>query len=614
MKKAWRSLAAACALVIGVYAYVAQSGLMESLTLNAADTYYNLLVQGFRAGQLNLKKEVPPGLARLADPYDPAANVLYRFGPSGVPDLSYYHGRLYLYFGVTPALILFWPYVALTGDYLFHREAVTIFCAIGFLVSVGLLLALWRRYFAEVSIAVVAACALALGLATGVPVMLSRCEVYEVAISCGYMLTMLALAAIWCALHEPRRRSGWLAAASVAYGLAVGARPSLLFGAVILLVPVAQAWRDRRGVGAALLAATGPIVLIGLGLMLYNARRFDSPFEFGWRYQATAFRQDTQQKFGLRYLWFNFQLYFLEPARWGAHFPFVHEIAVPPLPSGRGHGEEPFGVLTNIPLVWLALAVPLAWRNRSGQAASSLRWFVLAAALLFAMCALTVGFFWAAIFRYEVEFLPALLLLAVIGVLGLERALAPTSESGQVDRAVWRRAARWGWGLLLGFSVAFNLLASVGHHARVHYDLGLALGQTGRIQEAISEFEQALRIRPDYVQAHANMGIVLAQAGRIQEAISEFEQALRLQPNYVQAHVNMGIILEQTGKVQEAIGHYEQALRIEPDSAEVRYNLGMALSGLGKRQEAMEQLEQALRIKPDFTAARNALAQLQGGQ
>src|ERR1035437_4817949 len=98
------------------------------------------------------------------------------------------------------------------------------------------------------------------------------------------MLTMLTLGAIWCALHEPERRGWWLAAARVAYGLAVGARPSLLFGAVILLVPVAQAWRERRRTWA-LLTAAGPIVLIGLGLLLYNYLRFDNPLEFGQRYQ-----------------------------------------------------------------------------------------------------------------------------------------------------------------------------------------------------------------------------------------------------------------------------------------------------------------------------------------
>jgi len=94
-------------------------------TSRAEDAYYNLLVRGFRAGQLDLKTEVPAGLAHLADPYDPVANANYLL-VDGHPlwDLSYYHGKLYLYYGVTPALVLFWPYAALTGHYLGHKDAV----------------------------------------------------------------------------------------------------------------------------------------------------------------------------------------------------------------------------------------------------------------------------------------------------------------------------------------------------------------------------------------------------------------------------------------------------------------------------------------------------------
>src|SRR5690242_16508466 len=68
-----------CALVIGVYVWSAHSGMIELSGSGAADSYYNLLVKGFRAGQLNLKAEVPPGLAHLADPYDPSATLPYRW-------------------------------------------------------------------------------------------------------------------------------------------------------------------------------------------------------------------------------------------------------------------------------------------------------------------------------------------------------------------------------------------------------------------------------------------------------------------------------------------------------------------------------------------------------
>jgi tetratricopeptide (TPR) repeat protein len=640
---------AACLLVIGIYVYTAHSGLLELVSPTAGDTYYNLLVQGFRAGQLSLKKEVPPEFAQLVDPYDPIATVPYWYGTYRMHDLSYYKGRFYIYFGVTPALILFWPYASLTGHYLFHRQAVAIFCAIGFLASVVLLRALWRQYFAQVSVGVVAACVLALGLATFTPMLLARCEVYEVAISCGYMLTMLALTALWCALHEPKRRCRWLTAASVAYGLAVGARPNLLFGMLILLVPVVQARRERRPIGTLLMAAIGPITLIGLGLMLYNAMRFDNPFEFGQHYQLGGQLLNRAQQFSLHYLWFNFRVYFLEPARWSGRFPFAHEITVPPLPPGHAMVDQvPFGVLTNIPLVWLALAVPLAWRGRSGQSASILRWFVLGAALLFAICALTLGLYFGVNFRYEVEFLPALVLLAVVGILGLERALAPTSESGQAGRPVWRLIARWGWGVLLGFSVAFNLLVSVERYAEVplglagvllqegrvpeaiqlcaealrlkpdcaeaHYNLGIALIQLGKVQEAIAHYEQAVRIMPDFGGAHYNLGNALAEQGKLQEAIAHYEQVLRIKPDYANAHINLGVALLQLGRSQEAIGHFEQAVRLKPDYAEAHYNLGIALEQAGRVREAIGHYEQALRIKPSFTQAQNGLARLRAGQ
>ncbi|MGO9609599.1 MAG: tetratricopeptide repeat protein [Verrucomicrobiia bacterium] len=606
MKNEWRVIVGVCALVVGVYAYAAHEAAVTQQSLNAAGSFYNLLVQGFRAGQLNLKKEVPTGFAHLADPYDPAANQFYMGLPYWIGDLSYYKGKLYLYWGITPALILFWPFVALTGHYLSHRLAVLVFCAIGFLASVGVLYAVWRRHFSELSVWVVAAGTLALGLTTPVPVILLRSDVYEVAISCAYMLTMLSLGAIWHALHEPERRCWWLGAASLACGLAVGARPTLLFGAIILLVPVFQAWRDGRRAWTLLVAAITPIALIGLGLMLYNALRFNNPFEFGLHYQLAGERQVTRQFFNLHYLWFNFRVYFLEPARWSGRFPFVHDISVPPVPAGYGWVEHAFGVLTNIPLAWLALAVPLAWRGRGGPTGSVLRGFVLAVALLFGMCALTLALCcWAAL-RYEVDFLPALLLLAVVGILSLERVLS--------DRPVWRRSVRWGWGLLLGFSVAFNLLASVEGCAEAHKNWGVALELAGKMQDAMKQYEQALRIRPGDAEAHNHLGAALMRQGKLQEAIAHFEQALLLKTDDAEAHNNLGAALMGQGKLQEAIAHFEQAVRITPDDFKMQYNLGIALGQAGRTPEAIEHYQQALKLRPDFTAARNALARLQARQ
>jgi len=66
------------------------------------------------------------------------------------------------------------------------------------------------------------------------------------------------------------------------------------------------------------------------------------------------------------------------------------------------------------------------------------------------------------------------------------------------------------------------------------------------------------------------LGIALGQMGRVQEEIEEYEQALRLNLDYAKAHHSLGIALEQAGRVQEAVEHYQQALRINPDDAEAR--------------------------------------------
>jgi Flp pilus assembly protein TadD len=586
-------LCVVCVLVVGFFAWSARSGFLEAQATGANNTYYNLLVQGFRAGQLNLKAELPTGFTGLPDPYDPHTNQRYRYHDGNpLHDLSYYHGKLYLYFGVTPALVLFWPYAALTGHYLLHKDAVVIFCTVGFLASFGLLCAVWRHYFSEIGLAVVAAGTLALGLATFLPVILPRCDVYEVAISCGYALTMLALLALWGAFQRPHRRGRWLAAASLAYGLAIGARPSLLFGAVILLFPVAQAWRARQQVWVAFLAATGPILFIGLGLMLYNTLRFGNPLEFGLRYELSAYGEATQQHFSPRYLWFNFRVFFLEPAQWSGHFPFVHDIAVPSAPTGYIVSvEHPFGVLTNIPIVWLALAGPLVWRSRLPEARSILCWFLAAAALFFGLCALTLCLHNSACIRYQGDFVPALMLLAVVGIFGLERALA--------GRPVWRRAARWVWGLLLTFSLAFNLLASINLQAEYHSGLSGLLFERGQMNEAFAHLQEAVRLQPYNAEAHNSLGVALVGKNEVDEGISQYQEAIRLKPDYAKAHYNLGIALVLKGQIDEAIRQYREAIRLKPDLAGAHNGLGVALGSKGQIDEAVRQLQEALRSEPD---------------
>ena len=137
---------------------------------------------------------------------------------------------------------------------------------------------------------------------------------------------------------------------------------------------------------------------------------------------------------------------------------------------------------------------------------------------------------------------------------------------------------------------------------------GSASKISSELPEGIEQYEQALRIKPDFAKAHNNLGSALASQGKVSEAIAEFEAALRIERDYAEAHNNLGNVLFKLDKVPEAITEYAAALRIKPDNVGAHYNLGVALAGQGRVPEAMAQYREALRLKPDLSPALHKLA------
>ena len=413
-----------------------------------AEEYYNSEVEGFRSGHLWMAAAASPQLRALANPYDPAQNAPYR-----LHDASYYRGHYYIYFGVAPAVLFFWPVRALTGRYASELQGTLFFSVAGYLVSLGLLAAIRRRYFTQASTASLAGGALALGLVTMLPALLRRPAIYEVPIACGYAGCMVALAALWRALHS-ERTALWTALAGVAYGVAIGARPTYAFGALFLLMPVWQQFRER-GVGRpalirTALAAAGPLAIVVGALMLFNYERFGNPFEFGQSYQLSGGAESRfTSHFSGRFLPFNLRVYLLAPARLSAYFPYVTIIRPQHPPAGQFGIEDPFGILPNLPFTALALLGPIAVRGRPRLS----RWWWSAGGIALAAAA-PVFLFGGACGRYMVDFLPALVLLAAAAVFGLETGLG-----GRL-----RMAARLGWPIALAWSGAFGFLASIQHN------------------------------------------------------------------------------------------------------------------------------------------------------
>ncbi len=134
-----------------------------------------------------------------------------------------------------------------------------------------------------------------------------------------------------------------------------------------------------------------------------------------------------------------------------------------------------------------------------------------------------------------------------------------------------------------------------------HNNLGSALGKKGQLDEAISQFGEAIRLKPAYASAHNNLGNALFLKGQPQEAIQQYREAARLKPNYAEAHYNLGSVLDQEGRIEEAIGEYRQAIRLKADYARAYNNLGSALFRKGRLADAIRQYQEAIRHAPDDT-------------
>ena len=144
---------------------------------------------------------------------------------------------------------------------------------------------------------------------------------------------------------------------------------------------------------------------------------------------------------------------------------------------------------------------------------------------------------------------------------------------------------------------------------RAHNNLGFEIEKApGRLSEAIAQYDEAIRLRPDYADARNNLGCALEKVpGRLRDAAEQFDQVLRLEPNNFEARNNLGNTLSALGRNAEGVAQYEEALRLRPDYAEAHYGLANALSSLGRISEAVGHYREALRLSPDDARAHNNL-------
>jgi Flp pilus assembly protein TadD len=141
-----------------------------------------------------------------------------------------------------------------------------------------------------------------------------------------------------------------------------------------------------------------------------------------------------------------------------------------------------------------------------------------------------------------------------------------------------------------------------------HFQLGLFLKSSGRLEAARTSLERAADLAPANAHVLRALGDLLAAMGRREEALRRYDQAVAAWPSGAQAHTNAGGLLALAGRLEEALARLDKAVALQSDSATAHASRGAVLLRLGRRDEAEKELLEARRIDPREPAAASNLA------
>lgn len=127
----------------------------------------------------------------------------------------------------------------------------------------------------------------------------------------------------------------------------------------------------------------------------------------------------------------------------------------------------------------------------------------------------------------------------------------------------------------VGSGAAVSADASVSPEVRRAYGEAGAALRAGRTQDAERGFRALVLAHPELGGPHANLGLIDRQAGKLTEAATEFEQALRLDPKQPVYLNQLGITYRQQGQFAKAREAYQRAIALDPNYAAPVLNLGI---------------------------------------
>ena len=144
---------------------------------------------------------------------------------------------------------------------------------------------------------------------------------------------------------------------------------------------------------------------------------------------------------------------------------------------------------------------------------------------------------------------------------------------------------------------------------------GKKYSNLGQLDAAISCFEKALFIKPNYVEAHYNLGSANHKLGQLDLAVRSYKKVVEIEPEFALLHKNRilsVIYFFSKGLLPDAINALEVLIKESPNDALLFNMTGGCYASQGKTDLAIKFYEKALILKPDYAIPKHMLNSLLG--
>ena len=155
-----------------------------------------------------------------------------------------------------------------------------------------------------------------------------------------------------------------------------------------------------------------------------------------------------------------------------------------------------------------------------------------------------------------------------------------------------------------------KLLRDIKDNSQIYFLIGTAYLQKKNYGNAYNYLLEAISLNKTIPNYFNNVGITLSELNKDEEAINNYKQALKLKPNYLDALINYAISLKNLKKFEDAIILLNRSLNISPENHLIYNNLGNIFREIGNITKAIECYEKAISLKNDYVEALNNKAEI----